>query len=90
MISPFAYIATLFLCCRYHQYLSQLTPEQLESIKCVQERRKHSKETVLAKKEKKKELERLGKPKVPENCFLVYAGKLSKPDNMLWKVRKLA
>lgn len=70
---------------QYLEYLNQLSNEQLESIKRVQERRKQSKQTALGKKEKKKELERLGKPKMPDNCFLIFAREQHDPSDPRWK-----
>ncbi|XP_047740967.1 upstream-binding factor 1-like protein 1 isoform X2 [Hyalella azteca] len=61
---------------KYKAYLSQLTPEQIQSIEEAVDRRKKSKERLLSKRGKKKEMERLNRPKQPENCFFLFLNTL--------------
>ncbi|KAF2360614.1 High mobility group box domain [Trinorchestia longiramus] len=65
---------------KYKAYLSQLTPEQVRSLEEAVDRRKKVKESTKGKREKKKELEKLGRPKHPNNCFVLFLSSLKSSD----------
>lgn len=60
---------------RYQMYMKSLSREQLDKLQSIKNMKKQQKEQKLLRKDlrfKKEELEKLGKPKKPENAFLLF------------------
>ncbi|XP_045618762.1 transcription factor A, mitochondrial [Procambarus clarkii] len=65
---------------RYSDYVKQLSPNQLDSIKILKKKRSDEKIKRQQRREKKKECEELGKPKYPGNAFMLYLSTLDRGD----------
>ncbi|XP_042226526.1 transcription factor A, mitochondrial-like isoform X2 [Homarus americanus] len=65
---------------RYTDYMKKISPKQLESIRNLKKKRSEDKIKRQLRREKKKEVEELGKPKYPGNAFILYVSTLDRGE----------